>query len=489
MPPRRRRKINWLPLSIVAAVVVVVAVVLAIINWGAGEAAGKETVDKDKAATLIQASDGAYGLSLSKDAYEGLKIDPQPVRKAAATRPLPAQSGTLNYDTERLFSIPGRVAGEIAEFAEKEEPGISGQPVKRPYRYGDKVKQGQLLAVIYSPTMGQQKAALVDAINNLRLSEENLDRHKKLYSTGDFGYSQLKQDEQKVQIDKNAVLSAERTLRLWKMTTEEIQAIKQEADDIHNRGLERNAETEARRWGRVEVRVPVFDPEHMERELTIVEKNTNLISMIDPVNTQTPLFRVADLSRLQIWAHPPEEYLPLVRKMLDNGGDGPALWDVQFQSDPPGTPAQRLSFYGIAPSLDPAQHTPMVIGHIDNPKGTTYVVGQFVTVTMYVKGDPDTVEVPTEALNEINGESLVFVQPNASRYDFIQRRVLVVARFKDVSFVRSKLSDKEKQQSTQEVAAGRRPLYELQVNDRLVTRGVLEMTACLETLLTEQGKR
>ena len=118
------------------------------------------------------------------------------------------------------------------------------------------------------------------------------------------------------------------------MTKEEVQAIKEEANIIHDQKLVRDADTEAKRWGRVEVRVPVFDRNDKGKELVIVEKNTSMGAMVDPINTAAPLFRVADMNRLQIWAHPPEEYLPLVRIMLDHPEKGPARWDVRFQTDP-----------------------------------------------------------------------------------------------------------------------------------------------------------
>jgi cobalt-zinc-cadmium efflux system membrane fusion protein len=484
---------NLLVLGVIAvAAAIGVGFLLFGVPWGPAKAGAQEYETQKRSATLIFAKAAApgepevAGLRLTWEAYDGLQISPKAAARPAQTRALPAQTGTFNYDIERLFQLPGRVAGEIAELAEVEEPGISDKPVKRPLRYGDKVKQGQLLAVVYSPTLGQQKAALVDASNSLRLSEEQIERHRKLYAEGALSYAQLKASERQVEADKNAVLTAERTLRLWKMDDQEIRALKEEAEDIRNRGQERNAEAEAKKWGRVEIRVPVFDPDHMDRELTIVEKNTNLHAMIDPINTATPLFKVADMNRLQIWAHPPEEYLPLIRKMLDNGG-GPARWDVVVQGESE-QPPMALTFYQVCPSLDPIQHTPMVVGHIDNPGGNKYVVGQFVTVTLHVRAPADTVEVPTEALNEINGESLVFVQPDPAKYEFFQRRVSVVARFKDISFARSKLTAKDKQYSQQEVVRGRRPLAEIQVGDRLVTRGILEMTACLEGLLVTQKK-
>jgi multidrug efflux pump subunit AcrA (membrane-fusion protein) len=496
LPHRRWARVNPYLLGVVAVVAIAAGAVLAIpslrnsvgIHWGP-EAGAAESQDKGPSATIIRTKDGTPGLRFTKEAIDGLQIDPVPAKKPASQRPLPAQGGTVNYDIDRIFSLPARVPGEIAEMAEVEEPGISDKPVKRPLRAYDRVKQGQLLCVVYSPTIGQQKAALVDALCSLSLSQDSFERHKVLYEKGSLSFAQLKADERQMQADQNSVYTAERTLRLWKINDQEIEDIKKQARDILEKKVERNPEAEAKQWGRVEVRVPVFDADHMDRELTIVEKNTNLGAMVDPINTSTPLFRVTDMCRLQLWAHPPEEYLPLIRKMLDDPSKGPARWDVRFQNDGD-RPPMELTFFQIASSLDPAQHSPMVIGYLDNPKGNKYVVGQFVTVTLYVAPEADTVEVRTDSLNEVNGESIVFVQSKTSPYEFIQRRVVVVARFKDWSLVRTRqLTPAEELQSRQEVARGRPPLVPIQEGDRLVTRGILESTACLEYLLSQEAAK
>src|SRR5262249_8558335 len=144
------------------------------------------------------------------------------------------------------------------------------------------------------------------------------------------------------------------------------------------------------------------------RELVIIEKNTNLGDFVDPAR-DTPLFRLADLSRLQIWAHPPEEYLPLLRERLKKFGPGSLRWEVRFQAEPASTPALDLPVAQISPSLEPNQHTPMLIGPLENPEGK-YLIGQFVTTTIYVPPPDDTVEVPTESVNQVEGENIVFVQ-------------------------------------------------------------------------------
>ncbi len=146
----------------------------------------------------------------------------------------------------------------------------------------------------------------------------------------------------------------------------------------------------------------------------------------------------------------------------------------------------------VAPSLDPFVHTPMVIGYLPN-KDNKYLIGQFVTATIFVEPDPNTVQIPTDALNEVEGESLVFVETDAKKHEYMLKRVAVDSRFQDVSFVRSTLTEQDKKLSEAELAKGRRPLEALLPGERVVTRGIVEMTAALETQLAKhrlekQGK-
>jgi multidrug efflux pump subunit AcrA (membrane-fusion protein) len=488
-------------LVILAAVVAVVAVGGSVVAFNSvrqllakshveDEAGSAQKADPAGAATLIKDDKGKPGLKLSKMAVEGLQVTAEQAIPAIKPRALPAQAGTINFDNDRLFSIPSRFTGEVVEISElDDEPTPSGDIKKRPLRYGDRVKQGQLLGVVYSQPLGAAKAALVDAVCRFRLSKEKFERQEQLYKDGALSVASLKDSEGQMKADSNAVLTAERSLLLWQLAKEEVQGIKEEANIIHDQKQVRDADAEAKRWGRVELKVPVFDKTNKDKELVIVEKNTCIGAMVDPINTNTPLFRVADMSRLQIWAHPPEEYLPILRKMLDQPERGRAEWDVRFQSEPSDNLALKLEFFDIAPSLEPFNHAPMVRGYLDNVKGVDHLVGQFVTVTLFVAPEKDTVEIPTDALNEINGESLVFVQPDPAKPEYFIRRVVVVARFKDKSFVRSnKLTALEEKQSGQEVERGRRPLEPLQARDLVVTRGILEMTACLDELVST-GKR
>jgi membrane fusion protein, heavy metal efflux system len=432
-------------------------------------------------AEFFRDEQGHTGIRFTEEALRGLGVTPVAAKQATETRPLPPQIGTINYDNDRLFIIRSRFGGELAEIKEFPDTDTPFSPYlkkPRPLRYGDKVKQGELLAVVWSQPLGQAKAALVDGISNLRMSQAAVDRQRKAYAEGAIAQSVLEASLRQENLDRNALMTAERSLKMWKLTDAEIAVIKNEAEKIateREKGRSRDLDEEMK-WARVEIRVPkiIGDP---KAELVVVEKNTHLNDMLDPI-ASPPMFKLADLSRLTIWAQPHEEYLPLLRERLNKGIA--LYWKIQLQSEPNAKPLD-LPVLQVAPSLDPNLHTPMVFGYLPN-EDRKYVVGQFVTATIYVAPDPDTVEIPTTALNEAEGQSLIFVETNTKKREFTARRIAVVHRFKDVSIVRSKLTEQDQYLSQAEQAKGKRPIEPLMPEERVVTRGIGEMTACLDTL-------
>jgi multidrug efflux pump subunit AcrA (membrane-fusion protein) len=288
-------------------------------------------------------------------------------------------------------------------------------------------------------------------------------------------------------------LTAERTLKMWKLSDSDITEIKAEANDIHDQKKLRAAELE-KKWARVDIKVPDVRGD-ANRTLVVLAKNTNINDFVDP-SRDTPLFRLGDLSRLQIWVHPPEEYLPLFQDFLRKHGPGSLRWQSHVMADPKQTPLD-LPITQIAPSLEPNQRTPTLIGYLDNPEGK-YLVGQFVEATIFVPPPDDTVEVPTEAINQYEGQNFVFVQNPHKRDELFLRRVILVSNSGGVVLVRSKLTAEEEQLARAEQAKGRRALEPLLPGDKVITHGVVELTSALDELVTnreadrqqpEEGKR
>src|SRR5262249_12908443 len=240
-----------------------------------------------------------------------LGIKDQTIVRAIAPknlRALPPQMGTLAYDNDRLFAVQSRFAGEVSEIMEAPPDQRGSMPLwpsvrlpkspevlvpakegPRLFTVGDRVKKGDLLAIVWSKDLGDKKAALIDAIIDLRRDTVKMKELEKLSYEGAASLASFQEAQRAVRKDLNARNAAERTLRIWKLDDKEIDAIKKEAETIDEDKRDPKKEKD---WARVEVRAP--------NDGVIVEKNNNVGSWADPSNYTTPMFRIADLKKLQV---------------------------------------------------------------------------------------------------------------------------------------------------------------------------------------------
>ena len=494
-------KIPWLRSVLISIVVVIVVGAIAFATLGMDtitswfrKAEGKNPAAKDTqpAAELVRDGKGVPisppTMRLTARVANSLGINDQTIFKAATPlnlRALPPQMGTLAYDNDRLFAVRSRFAGEVSEIMEAPANqrgsvplGPSIRPPKsieilvppkdgpRLFTVGDRVKKGDLLAIVWSKDLGDKKAALIDAIIDLRRDSSKLKDLEKAYYEGVVSATSYFEAQRTVRKDLSARNAAERTLRIWKLNDKEIDAIKKEAETIQEDKRDPKKEMN---WARVEVRAP--------NDGVIVEKNTHLGDWVDPANYATPMFRIADLSKLQVWLKPAEEYLPILQEFLKKPAATPLNWDIFLQADPKAKPL-TASLLRIAPSLQYDEHMPLVIGLVDNPEGKL-LIGQFVTATIHIPLEDELVEIPTTAINEEKGQSVVFVQPDSGKLEFTMRPVSIAYRFKDVVYVRSKLKD-------QVFPPGTLPVQPLLPGERVITESIIELTKALRDLLAKE---
>ena len=218
--------------------------------------------------------------------------------------------GTLSFDADRLSHVHARFAGEVVEI------GVV-QGGSRPLDFGASVHKGQLLAVIWSRELGEKKSELVDALSQLHLDQENLNRLTQASVEGAVSERAIREAQRKVESDQIAVGRTVRTLQSWRVPPEEIDALRAEAESLRH-DAKPIAEEHVHRWARSEVRAPL--------DGVILEKN---IALGDLVDTNLDLFKIADLSRLRVMAHAYEEQLPL----LDNLAESQRQWTISVQSD------------------------------------------------------------------------------------------------------------------------------------------------------------
>lgn len=258
--------------------------------------------DQAPAAESQPAELGSSPETIRLGAAEAKALDIQTVRVEPAPPPEPLRlSGSLLLDPNRLVRIHARFPGELVSLGmvptDPAESG-GGAPELRPLRYGDKVVKNQLLAVVWSKDIGEKKSELIDAI-----SKRDIDRKvlAQLEAAPDVISGRTIYDARRnYQGDEVAVARAERTLRSWRLTEDEIQEIHEEAKRIQDRKT--SDPRGDRTWAETDVRSPI--------DGVIIEKNFNVGDILDPTQD---LFKVADLSRIQVVANAYEEDLPQLR--------------------------------------------------------------------------------------------------------------------------------------------------------------------------------
>ena len=149
--------------------------------------------------------------------------------------------------------------------------------------------------------------------------------------------------------DVIALKKAEHTLLSWGIKEREMAEIRAEAEKPDRKAGERRQDYE--RWARVEIRSP--------QDGTVIERN---ISLHDLVDTTTPLFKIADLSNLVVWANLYEEDLPTIQKL-----PRPIKWEITRAV------AARRYLSGtldqIGEIIDANQHTALLKGFVNNSRG------------------------------------------------------------------------------------------------------------------------
>jgi cobalt-zinc-cadmium efflux system membrane fusion protein len=386
-------------------------------------------------------------------------------KKPAQTQPL-VMPGSTALDPTRLFRIRARFApspssAEVVEIGKVPERKRAGHPetVFRELRSGDWVTKGDLLAVFQSVDVGNKKNDLIDAIYQLKLDEEILKRAEAKEAAVPEVF--LLNARRNVQGDINTINRAVSTLKTWGIPEEDIQAVRDEAENVIKRQGKHDKAKDAL-WARVEIRAP--------DDGVIIERNVALHEIV--VDNTTNLFQIAKVDKLTVFAHVPEDDLPKLEALSNDQ----RRWTVKtVGSDPiPGF------IDDIGYLIDPNQHTAVVKGHIDNKAGKLRA-GQFISATVQLPPPEDVVVVPIDAVVEDGQQCVVFVQTDPKQHPdhFAMRRVELTHRFDKTAFVRSRPFAPAEQPTAGEKELGMLPKGPLRPGERVLQSGVGELKAAL----------
>ena len=446
----RRLRVAVPIVVLLAAVVTGIAHRTSLVSWWTGIIT-PVAADPSSAATPELAKE-KDALTLPAGVAKRLKVQTEQAQPSTVPSTLEL-SGSLILDSDRLAHVHVRFPGEVVEL------GNTGDG-SRPVAFGQHVRKGQLLAVIWSHDLGEKKSDLIDALSQLRVDEESLARISQAADEGSVPERILRDTERKVEADRIAISRAERTLQSWRISKEEIDHVRAEADRLA-REKTANREELVAQWAKLEVLAPL--------DGTVIERNVALGELVD---TTSDLFKVADLSRLGVLAYAYEEDLPT----LDSLPASQRVWSVTVGSG--GDATTRIGrFDQVGCIIDPNQHTALVMGWVDNPDGKLRV-GQFVTTRLEIPPPQGEVVVSASALCEEGDHTCVFVQSDG-KPTYVRRSVAVTRRLGDKVYIRGRPTPEET----------RRGLEPLTPGEQVVVSRVVELAACLDSLQQTAGTR
>jgi cobalt-zinc-cadmium efflux system membrane fusion protein len=404
---------------------------------------------------------------------------PEQVRKALGMEPVavakaPEQGrdlvlpGSLALDPTRIYRVRVRFNAEVLELKSVQDPKESRErgfsfPFPRDIRAGDKVKEGDVLAVVKSVDVGSRKSDLLDALVQVRLDERRLKARIELFKEGSIPEDTLNQTRRDVIAGRSAADRAERTLRTWMIPDNEIEAVYKEADEILAREGKRDVAKE-KLWPRSELLAP--------RAGVIVERNIGVGEFL--TDTTQNLFTIADISRMLVVAYPSEDQLQHLLELSPEE----KVWSITTIN----SPVVKAPIDEISQILDPNMHTGVVKGYIENPHEKLRA-GQLVSTRIRMKPPGGVVEVELTALVEDGKYSYVFVQTDPEKHHYTLQRVLVKQRFEQKAYVLSELTDEQRKLTPEEEKRGLLPAKPLAVGARYIASGALELRQALDDQL------
>lgn len=356
-------------------------------------------------------------IRVAPEAVKKLRVRTAPVEAAVQPEPLKL-TGHLQLEPSRLARVHTRFAGEVVELGHLNvSENVSLASGARTIRPGDRVRKHQLLAVVWSKDLGEKKSEYLSALTSLWQDELTAKDLADLYAKGGTSLKALRDAERALEADRIAAEKAELTLRSWGLDDKQLSAVRAEAERVRQKKERTDPGTD---WARVEILAP-FDG-------VLLEMN---VAEHDVVDTTLDLFKVGDLSRLQVVAQVFEDDLPKLQRLPAERRE----WRVQTGTGCHSS-MKAGRFETIGAVVDPVQHTVPVMGWIDNCDGRLRV-GQFVSVLVPLAPPADTYSVPRSALVEDGPKAGVFLQVEGERPTFEYCPVMVVGRSRDRVYVQA----------------------------------------------------
>lgn len=310
---------------------------------------GMVMVQADKESLIFQLSqkEGMIAMTDTQIKTASVGVDTSGPATIRSTLQLP---GEIRFNEDRTAHVVPRVAGVVES---------------SPVALGQQVRKGQVLAVISSPAISEQRAELQAAQMRQQLARTTYEREKKLW-------------EEKISPQQD-VLQAEQALRETEIAVANVRQKLQ--------AVGASASASAGGLNRYELRAP-FDG-------IVIEKH---IALGEQVREDTNVFTISDLRTVWAQINVSAKDLPLVRV-----GEKVTIRSTSFDQSATGTVAYVGSLIGEQTRTAQARVT------VKNPKAI-WRPGLFVNVELLASEASVPVTVASDAIQTMENKTVVFLR-------------------------------------------------------------------------------
>jgi membrane fusion protein, heavy metal efflux system len=306
-------------------------------------------------------------ITLSQSAADRAGIEVTPVSTATASDSLRVP-GVVEPNAYRQVVVTSLVGGRV---------------VRVTAQLGDRVRNGQPIAQVYSPELAEARTKYVAARAMLEAHDRELQRTQKLVEIGAASRQALERIHAEHAAQTAEVESARARLQL----------LGAESDGSSSSNPQENATTN--------VPAPI--------DGVVTERLANPGLNIDPT---TKLFTIVDLSNVWIVSDVYERDLRRVREG--------ARATVSTTANPAQPLEGRVSF--IDPQLNTTTRTAKVRVELANPRGELRL-GMYTDVAIESAGTTSVLVIPRDAVQTVGDSQVVYVSSADDRIKFIEREV------------------------------------------------------------------
>jgi cobalt-zinc-cadmium efflux system membrane fusion protein len=293
---------------------------------------------------------------------------------------------------ERTLKLTGETQFDPTRTVEIASTG-SGVVVSVDRLLGERVDEGDVLAVIRSTELGEAKAAFIEAQARYELATKSFEREKALVEKGISGKVDYQSAQRDFTAAKGQLAAAEKRLRIFGLNEKEIEAA-------------RSGENGAR-FADLSLRAP--------RRGAIVRQSVTQGRFVE---TSESLYTVSDLSNLWVWCDLYERDLATLQNTLRRAGGVPVKIHVRA--------FRGRTFPGvidlIGSEVDRQTRTIKVRVQVENRDGRLKP-GMFATVEARIREGEQALLLPRSAVLADEGQAFVFEE--SAKNLWVRRNVRV----------------------------------------------------------------